>query len=47
MTEFQLKKIAAAALVLWARRAVNGSDDDADAEFQRAVTLIIAETASE
>ena len=31
MTEFQIKQIAAAALVLWARRAVLGPDDDADA----------------
>ena len=36
LTEFQIKQIAAAALVLWARRAVNGPDDDADREFQLA-----------
>ena len=47
LTEFQIKQIAAAALVLWARRAVNGPDDDADREFQLAVPLIITETASE
>ena len=47
MTEFQLKQIAHAALSLWAARAVNGTDTDADAEFQRAVSQVVAETASE
>ena len=47
LTEIQLKQIAAAALVLWARRAVNGPDDDADREFELAIPLIITETASE
>ena len=48
MTEIQDQKaLAAAALVLWARRAVNGPDEDADREFQLAVPQIIAETTSE
>ena len=47
MNETQIRALARAALQLWSTRAVNGSDDDADREFQRAVTQIIAETASE
>ena len=47
MTEFQIKQIAHSALVLWAARAINGSDDDAEREFQRAVSQVVAETASE
>ena len=32
---------------LWAARAINGTDDDAEREFQRAVSQVVAETASE
>ena len=47
MTEFQIKRLAHAALQLWAARAINGSDDDAEREFQRAVSEVVATTASE
>ena len=47
MTEQQVRALARAALSLWAARAINGTDDDAEREFQRAVTQTIAETATE
>ena len=47
MTEQQIRSLARAALGLWAARAINGTDDDAEREFQRAVSQVVAETTSE
>ena len=42
MTEQQIRQLAHAALSLWAARAVNGTDADADAAFLHEVSQIIA-----
>ena len=47
MNEQQVRTLATAAVVLWARRAVHGPDDDGDREFQRAVAQVLAEMTSE
>ena len=47
MTEIQVRALAKAALGLWAARAVNGSDDDADRAFLHEVTQIIVATGGE
>ena len=46
MSETQVRQLATAALVLWAARAINGTDDDAERAFQRVVSQVVAETAA-